>query len=53
MGLIPHSLDNHKKMEKQRNQEYERKFRAYLFSFDWETHKQICGNLNVKPKIGK
>lgn len=36
---------------KKRNEEYEKKFRAYLFSFDFETHKKICGNLNVKPNI--
>ena len=29
-------------MDKKRNLEYEKKFRAYLFSFDFETHKQIC-----------
>jgi len=32
---------------KKRNEEYEKKFRKYLFSFDLETHKKICENLNV------
>ena len=36
-------------MDKKRNLEYEKKFRAYLFSFDFEIHKQICINLNVVP----
>ena len=36
---------------KERNLTYEKKVRAYLFSFDFETHKQICENLNVKPNI--
>ena len=35
---------------KQRNKKYEQKFRAYLFSFDLETHKAICDNINVKHK---
>ena len=34
---------------KKRNLGYELKFRTYLFSFDWGTHKKICKNLNVKP----
>ena len=38
-------------MKKLRNLEYEKKFRAYLFSFDFNTHKEICKNLNVKPKL--
>tara|TARA_R100001086_G_scaffold93846_1_gene46604 strand:- start:3933 stop:4100 length:168 start_codon:yes stop_codon:yes gene_type:complete len=39
-----------KKMEdKKRNLEYEKKFRAYLFSFDGETHKEICKHINVVP----
>ena len=29
------------------NLEYVKKFRKYLFKFDWETHKKICENLNV------
>jgi hypothetical protein len=33
---------------KQRNLSYEDKFRKYLFSFDLETHKEICKNINVK-----
>ena len=33
---------------KKRNLEYEKKFRAYLFSFDFEKHKEICKNINVK-----
>jgi len=32
---------------KKRSLEYERKFRKYLFSFDFETHKEICKNINV------
>lgn len=35
---------------KKRNEEYEKKFRKYLFKFDFETHKKICENLNVNPK---
>lgn len=37
---------------KTRNKIYEDKFRKYLFSFDWKTHKQICENLNVKHNQG-
>lgn len=33
---------------KRRNLEYEKKFRKYLFSFDFETHKEICKNINVR-----
>ena len=33
---------------RERNLEYEKKFRAYLFSFDFETHKEICKNINVR-----
>ena len=33
---------------KHRNIEYENKFRTYLFGFDFETHKKICQNINVK-----
>ena len=35
---------------KLRNIEYEKKFRAYLFSFDYKTHKEICKNINVEAK---
>lgn len=42
--------DEVNKMGKIRNLEYEKKFRAYLFSFDYETHKQICKNINVNHK---
>ena len=38
---------------KKRNLEYEKKFRAYLFSMDFETHKKICENINVKPNVNK
>ena len=38
-------------MIKKRNLEYENKFRKYLFSFDFETHKGICKNINVNFKI--
>ena len=37
---------------KQRNLDYENKFRAYLFSFDLQTHKEICKNINVKHNQG-
>ena len=37
---------------KERNLDYEKKFRAYLFSFDLETHKKICENINVRYKQG-
>lgn len=37
---------------KERNLEYEKKFREYLFSFDFKTHKKICENINTKPNIG-
>ena len=30
-----------------RNLEYEKKFKTYLFKFDFETHKAICKNINV------
>ncbi len=36
---------------KERNLKYEKKFRAYLFSFDLKIHKEICKNINVKPNI--
>ncbi len=36
---------------KERSLKYEVKFRKYLFSFDFETHKEICKNLNVKPNL--
>jgi len=39
-------------MSKERNLEYENKFRAYLFSWDFETHKKICKNINVDFKAG-
>jgi hypothetical protein len=32
---------------KERSLDYENKFRRYLFSFDFETHKEICKNINV------
>ena len=37
-------------MNKKRSLAYEDKFRKYLFSFDYETHKQIVDNLNLKVK---
>lgn len=37
---------------KERNLEYERKFKTYLFSFNFETHKDICKNINVKYEGG-
>jgi len=37
---------------KERNLEYENKFRAYLFSMDFKTHKEICKNINVKHNQG-
>ena len=30
-----------------RNLEYEKKFKAYLFKGDFERHKEICKNINV------
>jgi len=36
---------------KERSLNYEKKFRKYLFSFDFKTHKEICKNINVKPNI--
>ena len=36
---------------KERSLLYEKKFMKYLFSFDFETHKEICKNINVKPNI--
>lgn len=36
---------------KKRNLDYERKFRAYLFSGDIQRYKQICKNINVKPNV--
>jgi hypothetical protein len=38
---------------KKRNLEYEEKFRAYLFSFNFETHKEICKNINVVESTPK
>ena len=35
---------------KKRSLKYENTFRKYLFSFDLETHKEICKNINVKTK---
>lgn len=40
-------------MIKKRNLEYEKKFRKYLFSFDFDTHKEICESINVKAKMGE
>ena len=34
---------------KKRNLKYEANFRAYLFSMDFKTHKEICKYINVKP----
>ncbi len=39
-------------MEK-RNLDYEKKFRAYLFSGCIESHKEIFKEINVKPNIPK
>jgi len=33
---------------KTRNLDYEKKFRKYLFSFDYKSHIEICKNINVK-----
>ncbi len=35
---------------KERNIEYENKFKKYLYSFDFEIYKQICEKIEVKPK---
>lgn len=32
-----------------RNLDYEKKFRSYLFSGDYERHKKIVKNLNLVP----
>lgn len=32
---------------KERSLNYEKRFKKYLFSFNWETHKKICENINV------
>jgi|TARA_Y100000310_G_scaffold2073_1_gene2588 hypothetical protein len=37
------------KRKKSRNLAYEKKFRAYLFSRDYETHKKIAKHINVVP----
>jgi len=34
---------------KKRNLEYEKKFRAYLFSGDYDRHKKIAKHINVVP----
>lgn len=34
---------------KERNLSYEKKFRTYLYSFDFKTHKEICESINLKP----
>lgn len=31
----------------ERDLEYEKKFKAYLFRGDWNRHKEICNNINV------
>ena len=36
---------------KTRSLDYEKKFRKYLFSFDLNTHKRICKDINVKPNL--
>jgi len=33
---------------KERSLDYERKFKKYLYSFDFETHKNICKNIGLK-----
>jgi len=33
---------------KKRNLRYENLFRAYLFNGDFERHKEICKNINVR-----
>jgi len=40
-------IDKERVMKK-RNLEYEAKFRKYLFSFNFENHKDICKNINVR-----
>jgi hypothetical protein len=32
---------------KERSLEYERKFRKYLYSFDYETHKTIVESIGI------
>jgi len=38
---------------KERNLKYEQNFRTYLFSFDYETHKKICKDINVVESTPK
>ncbi len=35
-------------MNKERNLKYELRFRKYLYSFDFDKHKDICKNINLK-----
>jgi hypothetical protein len=41
------------KNKNERNLEYEKKFRAYLFRGNWERHKDICKNINVVESTPK
>jgi len=38
---------------KERSLDYESKFRKYIYSFDFETHKKICENINLKPNVNE
>ena len=37
---------------KERNLQYELNFRKYIYSFDLDTHKKICENINLKHNQG-
>lgn len=38
---------------KERSLKYEKGFRKYLFSFDYETHKKILENIGIKKEDKK
>ena len=39
--------------KKERNLEYEKKFRSYLFKGDYDRFLEIIKNLNVEPNLKK
>lgn len=46
-------MDTKKQDKNERNLEYERKFKAYLFRGNWERHLKICDNINVVESTPK
>lgn len=38
---------------KKRSLAYEKKFRKYLYGFDYETHKKVCKNIGLKHNKSK